>query len=184
MSDFVVGKSGELTNEELFRRGYFGAIRWITVENGDSADEVVIRLQPLAKRPKEEGEQFPPTFNADELLRIADAQMPSPRSLQNKRVFVDGILPIVAALHFVELLRYPREVSVNVPAEKRWVKVAERKPEIGDILIGDRLRVVVFGHETTGEVVSISDTQVYVQELGRRRGQRVWLRQEDIRGWA
>jgi hypothetical protein len=182
--EFVTGKSRGVENEQLYQRGSLHAIEWIIVEEGDSAGEVVIRLRPLAKRPKAEGEQFPPTFNADELLRISDVQMPAPRSLQDKRVFVDGILPAVIGLKMADICRYAREVSINVPAERRWVKVSERRPEVSNILIGDRLSVTVFGHAVTAEVVSVSDAQVYVQETGKRRGQRVWLRQEDIRGWT
>jgi hypothetical protein len=182
-NSFTPGLSNGEKNEDLFEAGRLRTIDWISLERGDS-DEVVIRLRPLAKRVKLEDEKFPPTFTSNEILQIADVQLPDPGTLQAKDVFVDGILPAIICARVFSTARLARSFSVNVPNEKRWVEVHRRNPRVGEIMIGDRLAIDVFGNRTSGEVISIGERQIYAREIGRSRGQRLWISDEDIRGWA
>jgi hypothetical protein len=181
--DHVPGLSRGKTNESLFASGNLVDIDWIKINQMNGYTEV--RLLPLAKRPKAESEQYPPTFTTDEILMIAQRQLPSPRTFQHQDVYVDGICPVALALRMTDICRFARRVFVNVPREGGWKQVAERPCTITTLAVGDRVRCRVFGNEVVAEVKAISDTGLQVAEIGRRRAQRVWVYEgHDLLGWA
>jgi hypothetical protein len=131
--------------------------------------------------------QFPPSFNSEELLRIAAAQLPDPDQFLGREVIIDGITPVAVAFFLNWPCRKARSLSVNVPREGGVKLVWERNPQRLDQLVpGD---MIVLNHQRPGatyKVASAGIESVLLWEQGRGRGgeSRTIKTPSDIAGWT